>query len=203
MAYRIGLTGNIGCGKSSVGKMLAELGAEYIDADQIVHELYRPGTPESERILDRFGPSILGASGEIDRRKLAEIVFRDPSALRDLEALLHPSVRARIRQRVASTEKSVAVIDAIKLFESGLVNEVDVVWVVTCTPEQQEARLMKTRGYSREEARLRIEAQPPQAEKVKRANVVIDNSGSLEATRRQVKTAWQKLLERLQSTTAD
>ncbi|MBI4492253.1 MAG: dephospho-CoA kinase [Chloroflexi bacterium] len=198
MAYRIGLTGNIGCGKSSVGEMLQALGAEYIDADRVVHELYRPRSPESERVVARFGPAILGPDGTIDRRKLGQIVFRDPQALKDLEALLVPEVRARVRRRVAASTAPAVVVDAIKLLESGLADEMDAVWVVTCTPEQQVQRLMETRGYSRQEAEARIAAQPPQEGKVERADVVIDNSATLEQLRRQVERIWAELVPKVQ-----
>lgn len=190
MPYRIGLTGNIGCGKSTIGKMLEQLGAEYVDADRIVHELYQPSTPESERILARFGTSILGDDGAIDRRKLAQIVFREPQAMRDLERILHPSVRAVIRHRVATSSAPVVVVDAIKLLETGLDQEVDTIWVVTCPPEQQQRRLMETRGYSAQEAQTRIAAQARQEEKVRRAEVVIDNSGTPEQAHQQVERAW-------------
>lgn len=193
MVYKIGLTGNIGCGKSTIGRMLEALGAEYVDADTIVHELYRPETEETARIVARFGEAVRGESGAVDRAKLARIVFSDPQALKDLEAILHPSVRQRIRQRVAACRAPVVVVDAIKLLETGLSDEMDTVWVVTCTPEQQVRRLMETRGYTEDEARRRISAQSPQEEKVRRAAVVIDNSGSLEAAWRQVREAWQRL----------
>lgn len=195
MAIRVGMTGNIGCGKSTVGAMLRELGAEYLDTDRIVHELYQPGSEETGRIVARFGSTILGEDGAIDRRRLGQIVFGDPAALRDLEAILHPSVRKRIRARFASTTAPAIIVDAIKLFESGLVNEVDTVWVVTCTRDQQRQRLMETRGYTPDEAESRIIAQGPQEEKVRRAQTVIDNSGGLEQTREQVRRAWTELMQ--------
>lgn len=197
MAYRIGLTGNIGCGKSTIGQVLEQLGAEYIDADRIVHELYQPGAEASQRIITRFGSSILGKGTAIDRRKLAQLVFNDPPALRDLEAILHPSVRAGIRGRIAASVAQVVVVDAIKLVETGLADEMDTVWVVTCPLQQQLRRLMETRGYSEEEARTRIAAQLPQQEKVRRAEVVIDNSGPVEDAREQAEQAWRTLMHRI------
>jgi dephospho-CoA kinase len=134
------------------------------------------------------------ADGRIDRRALAAIVFADPAELLRLEALTHPAVRVRIMAQVADAARRgvrVVVVDAIKLFEGGLADHCDEVWVVTCDPAQQLARLMARNGFDEAEARRRIDAQPPQAEKVARADVVIDNSGTLAATNAQVDTAWR------------
>lgn len=192
----IGLTGNIACGKSTVARMLAEKGAYVIDADAIAHEVIRKGTPAYEAILRRFGKDILGPDEEIDRRRLGEIVFRDPIALRDLEAIVHPAVLVEIQQRIqACPEAPAIVIEAIKLIESGFARACDAVWVVTCSESEQIHRLMKDRGLTEEEARIRIRAQPPQEEKIRQADVVIDNNGSLEATRRQIDQAWRKWVE--------
>lgn len=192
MVYRIGLTGNIGCGKSAVGAMLAERGAEYVDADQLVHALLAAGSPIVEQVTARFGRQVLAEDGGVDRRRLGEIVFNDSEALRDLEKLLHPGVRADIRRRVAETHRPVIVLDAIKLIESGLYREVDSVWVVTCDPADQRRRLTERRGLTTEEAAARIAAQPPRAARLPYAGVVIDNSGTLEATREQVIAAWEQ-----------
>jgi dephospho-CoA kinase len=146
----IGLTGNIACGKSTVARMLAEMGAYVIDADAIAHEVIRKGTPAYEAILRRFGPGILRADGEIDRRRLGEIVFRDPAALRDLEAIVHPAVLAEIQQRVlACPDAPAIVIEAIKLIESGFARACDSLWVVTCPEPEQVRRLMEDRGSPR------------------------------------------------------
>ena len=192
--YLIGLTGNIACGKSTVLAQLAELGAEPIDADRLVHELMTPGEPVWAAIRDQFGPGVLTPAGTIDRRALGTIVFGDPAALARLEAITHPSVRARIAERVADAAARgtpVVVIDAIKLLEGGLADQCDEVWVVTCRPEQQLARLMARNGFDEAEARQRIEAQTPQAAKMARADVVIDNSRTCEETRAQVAVAWR------------
>jgi dephospho-CoA kinase len=193
MPYLIGLTGNIATGKSTVARMLGELGAEVIDADRLAHELMAPGTPEWRRLVGRFGRDILHADGSVDRRQLGELVFSDPGALRDLERILHPGVRARIRARVARTDASVVVIEAIKLLEGGLYREVDAVWVVTADRPVQLQRLLAERGLTRSEAEARIDAQGPQAEKVARADVVIDNSGNKAATKAQVRAAWHPI----------
>jgi dephospho-CoA kinase len=207
--YLIGLTGNIACGKSTVLELLRERGAQVLDADRVTHELQAPGQPVYRAIVDAFGPGILPApGGPIDRRALGAIVFADPAALRRLEQIVHPAVRERIMAWLASvgdgknqlptpiSQLPVAVIDAIKLLEGGWKQVCDAIWVVTCPPEQQLARLIATRGMREDEARARIAAQPPQADKVAQADVVIDNSGTLEDTRRQVDAAWQVLQER-------
>ncbi len=191
--YLIGLTGNIGCGKSSVAAMLAELGAEVIDADQLVHQLMEPGSAGWRSIIQRFGQGILRPDGTVDRARLGEIVFRDRVALADLEAMLHPAARKLAEERIALSKRPVVVLEAIKLIEAGWSRRVDAVWVVTCRREQQVERLKRGRGLSHAEAELRVDAQPPAAEKLKHADLVIDNSGTLEQTRRTVKAAWAHL----------
>lgn len=204
--YLIGLTGNIACGKSTVLALLRERGAQVLDADQTTHALQQPGEAVYDQIVAAFGAEILAApGGPIDRRRLGAIVFADPQALRRLEQIVHPAVHARIQawleqlradERWPAGAPRVAVIDAIKLLESGWKAVCDAIWVVTCTPAQQAERLISTRGMTAEEARTRIAAQPPQAEKVAQADVVIDNSGPLEQTRAQVAAAWRAIVER-------
>ncbi len=191
MPYIIGLTGNIGAGKSEVVRVLRELGAESIDADRLGNEVMAPGTPEWERLVARFGRDILQADDTVDRRKLGAIVFADPAALADLERIVHPGVRARIRARFAATERPVIVVEAIKLLESGLYLEVDAVWVVVAAREVRVRRLVDTRGLTVAEAEMRVDAQTPEADKVARADVVIENSGDRAALRAQVVAAWQ------------
>ena len=191
--YIIGLTGNIGTGKSTVGKMLAGLGARYIDADRIAHRVMQRGQPAYQAVVAEFGENILDAKGEIDRAKLGSLVFGDPARLERLEQIVHPVVLQQVAQEVARAQEPVVVLDAIKLIESGMNTACDVLWVVTCREEQQVARLMKTRGMTETEALLRIRSQPPQEEKVRLADVVIDNSGSLARTRRQVLSAWKAI----------
>jgi dephospho-CoA kinase len=193
MPYIIGLTGNIGAGKSEVVRILRGLGADSIDADRLGHEVMAPGTPEWEQLVARFGRDVLQPDGSVDRRKLGAIVFADPQALRDLEGILHPGVRARIRERFASTEQPVIVVEAIKLLEGGLYLEVDAVWVVTASREVRARRLIETRGLTAAEAATRVDAQAPEAEKVAHADVVIANDGDLAATREQVLAAWRAI----------
>jgi dephospho-CoA kinase len=189
----IGLTGNIACGKSTVLRELAELGAYTIDADARVHGVLSRDGDAYAPVVEAFGPDILDEEGEIDRRALGRIVFADPGELRRLELITHPIVRRVMEREIREADAPVVVLDAIKLFESGWAERCDQVWVVTCRREQQLERLMRTRGYPREEAEGRIDAQSPQEEKVARAHVVIDNSGSLDDTYRQVHNAWHAL----------
>jgi dephospho-CoA kinase len=192
--FLIGITGNIGTGKSTVTEMLADLGAETIDADEVAHRVMRPRTETCDRVVETFGPEVLTASGEIDRKELGAIVFSDPQALARLEAIVHPATLEAIERRIAATAADVVVVEAIKLIESGLADGCDSVWVITCRREQQIERVVSQRGLSREEARRRVDAQPPQEEKVARADVVIDNAGSLPETREQVEAAWTQVI---------
>jgi dephospho-CoA kinase len=193
MKYLIGLTGNIATGKSSVARMLVDLGAELIDADALVHELQRKGRPAYDAIVAEFGPGILRPDGEIDRRALGAIVFADPARLRALEAIMHPAVLLESQRRLEKTDADVVVYEAIKLIEAGRHTLCDAVWVVVAPRETQIERLMRDRGMSQSEARQRIDAQPPQTEKLKYATVVIDNSGSLEETFAQVRQAYEAI----------
>ena len=194
--YLIGLTGNIACGKSTVLAMLQDLGAAVIDADQVTRQVQQPGEPVYQAIIEAFGEAILVApGGPIDRQRLGAIVFSDPQALRRLEQIVHPAVHARILAWLdgVASHAQVAVIDAVKLLEAGWKQVCDAIWVVTCTPEQQLRRLIETRGMSESEARMRIAAQPSQESRAAQADIVIDNSGSLDATRAQVNAAWERV----------
>jgi dephospho-CoA kinase len=191
MAFLLGLTGNIACGKSSVGQLLGErFGAEYIDADRLVHALYASGTPETLAIAQRFGAALLRDDGTIDRRRLGDAVLSDRRALRDLERILDPGVSQAIAERIARTLAPVVVLDAIRLVEAGLAERCDAVWVVVCDRDAQMQRLQASRGLSAEQAALRIAAQTPPAEKIRHATAVITNHGTLDDLSDQVKTAW-------------
>ncbi len=193
MKYVIGLTGNIATGKSAVAKMLERLGAQVIDADALAHQVMEKDSPVWQAVVREFGEGILSQDGSINRQKLGSIVFADQVALRRLEALVHPAVIARTRELIASSQQPVVVVEAIKLIEAGMDRTCDALWVVTCSQEQQLTRLVEQRGLTKEEARQRIEAQPPQEAKLALADVVIDNSGSLDETWRQVKREWDKI----------
>ena len=191
--YLIGLTGNIACGKSTVLQELARLGAAVLDADAVVHQLLKQPGPTRTAVVKAFGSNILGPDGAIDRKILGQIVFQDPTALSRLESIVHPAVLDFTWTWLEQVATEVAVIDAIKLIEAGMAERCDEVWVVTCPQEEQIHRLMENRGLSREEALQRIRAQPPQEEKVARADVVIDNRGRLEETQTQVLRSWNRL----------
>lgn len=192
--YVIGLTGNIATGKSVVGAMLSRLGAAYVDADRLAHQVVARGMPAWEQVVATFGPEVLRADGEIDRARLGQVVFSDPQALAQLEAIVHPYVIARAREWVASAQALVLVIEAIKLIESGMARQLcDAVWVVCAPREVQLRRLVQERGLSCEDAALRVDAQPSQELKAAVADVVIDNGGSLDATALQVEQAWAEI----------
>jgi dephospho-CoA kinase len=189
--YVVGLTGNIATGKSTVGKMLVELGAEHIDADRVAHQSMARGHPAWNEIIEAFGHQILGSDGEVDRAKLGAIVFSDPQALERLERIVHPRVIETTMGRIAASEATVVVVEAIKLIESGMVIELcDTLWVVTAPRQVQIERLVSQRGLSPQEAAFRVDTQPPQSDKIARADVVIDNGGALSDTARQVERAW-------------
>jgi dephospho-CoA kinase len=190
----VGLTGNISTGKSTVARMLAELGAETIDADKVAHEVMRAGTPVHAAIVEAFGREVLAPDGQINRERLGKIVFAGPAALARLEAVVHPATLEAVARRIAATESDVVVVEAIKLIEAGMADAYDSLWVTTCRPEQQVERIVATRGLSRVEAMQRVRAQPSQAEKIARADVVIDTSGTLAQTRQQVQEAWRHLV---------
>lgn len=192
----IGLTGNIATGKSTVARMLRDLGATVIDADRVAHEVMRAGTPIHQAVVEAFGPQVLRPDGEIDRARLGAMVFSDPQALARLEAIVHPAVLEEVARRIAAAPTPIVVVEAIKLIESGMAEGLDALWVTTCPFEEQVRRLMADRGLTRQEAELRVRAQPPQEAKIARADVVISTDGSLEETRAQVEAAWQALMER-------
>ncbi|MGC8633392.1 MAG: dephospho-CoA kinase [Candidatus Limnocylindrales bacterium] len=158
---RIGLTGPIGCGKSTVAGWLADLGGRRIDLDLAAHSVTAPGAAALPPIRARFGDGVFDAGGALDRAALAAIVFRDPAALADLEAIVHPFVRERLVREVADAAAEgvpFVVIEAIKLVESGIAAACDVVWIVDCGPEMQRARLAG-RGVAPEDAERRMAAQ--------------------------------------------
>ena len=177
--YVIGLTGGIATGKTLVLRMLKELGAYTIDADDLAHILMRRNGPLYQPIVTEFGRYVLDENGEIDRGKLGEIVFVSPRALAHLEAITHPVIIAVTRRLIEQAKADVVAIEAIKLVESGLAKECNAVWVVTARPDVQLHRLMTKRRLSNAQARLRLEAQPPQEVWIARADVVIENSGDI------------------------
>ena len=192
--YVIGLTGNIATGKSVVRKMLEHLGAQGIDADGLAHRAIARGAPGYQAVLDTFGHWILGPDGQVERPKLGRLVFADAEALARLEAIVHPLVGEGVDFLIRRSTYRVVVIEAIKLYESGLAEQCDMVWVTYARPEVQLERLMEKRGLSEPEAQLRIDSQPPQEGKVGLADFVINNDGSFEKTWKQVVAKWKDLV---------
>jgi len=189
----LGVTGSIASGKSTVVSMLKELGARHIDADLVYRELVQPGQPLLGELVASFGDGIIAEDGSLDRRALGKIVFSDPEALERLDRITHPAIIAEIDRRVDAIPSGVVVIDAVKLVESGHADHCEVVWVVTIDPEIQVTRLTNRNKLEIVEARRRVAAQPPMAAKLARADRVIDNSGTLDETRAQVRAAWNAL----------
>ncbi len=198
---RIGLTGPIGCGKSTVAGWLAERGAIVVDADDIARKVVEPGEPALEAVIARFGEGYRRPDGSLDRGALGRVVFADPAALRDLEAIVHPAVRPRIERRVAAASagpgRAVAVVvEAIKLVEAGYGAQCDEVWLVTCAPDEQRRRLTE-RGLSDAVAAERIGAQEAaQPGLLAAATRVIDTSGPAAATETLVDEAFRAALGR-------
>jgi dephospho-CoA kinase len=190
--YVIGLTGNIGTGKSVVRRMLEHLGAYGIDADAISHRAISRDAPCFDSILRTFGSYILSPEGQIDRKKLAQIVFNDPDALAKLESIVHPLVEQAVDIIVRRTTQKVIVIEAIKLLESNLGALCDSIWVVYANPEVQLSRLMHNRNMNEKEARQRMASQVPQESRLADATVVIKNNSTFDDTWKQVTTAWQR-----------
>ncbi|MDI3279930.1 MAG: dephospho-CoA kinase [Bacillota bacterium] len=191
----VGLTGGIAAGKSTVAALWRRWGAIVIDADRIGHALLAKGRPAWREVVERFGPGILDGRGRIDRRLLGAAVFADPKARADLNRITHPRIRARIEERIrrARAAGRLIVVDAPLLLEAGLEDLVDRVVVVTAPEEVQVERLVAGRGLRPEEARARLQAQWPQAEKVRRADYVIENSGTREELEARAAEVWEEL----------
>ena len=198
MTVRIGLTGPIGCGKSTVAGWLGERPrVVVIDADQVAREVVEPGEPALDAVVARFGPGVVRDDGSLDRAGLGRIVFADPAALLDLEAITHPAVRPRILAAIADAEAAEApavVIEAIRLVEGGLAEMCDEVWLVTCDPPVQRRRLVG-RGASPDDAERRVAAQAGLIDRVRPiATRVIDSSGDRTTTRDLVDAAFEAVV---------
>lgn len=189
-----GITGNIASGKSSVARMFEELGARIIDADEVARTVVEPGEPAWKEIVAEFGEEVLDPGGGINRKRLAEIVFSDETRRKRLNDITHPRIKERIRDLLMDYEKAgaaVVMVEATLIVERGRLRELlDGLIVVTADEETQIERLVREKGYTREEASARLGAQMPAGEKAKHGDYVIDNSGALEVTRRQVNEVW-------------
>lgn len=206
---KVGLTGGIASGKSVVGEMFVALGAHLVQADRIAHSLMQPGEAVYNEVVRHFGRDILNADGSVNRAKLAEAAFGSPaegagsrtSRIGELNGIVHPAVLRSQNEWMDAVgqqnPRAVAIVEAALILEAGARNQFDRIVVVTCSEEQRIARfaVRQKLGYeaARAEVQRRMAAQLPDAEKVKAADFVIDNSGSLNHTREQVRAAWQKL----------
>jgi dephospho-CoA kinase len=193
VAFLLGLTGNIACGKSTIGQLLADrYAADYVDADRLVHGLYAADTPETGAIAARFGTDLLRADGTIDRRRLGDAVLADPAALQDLERILDPGARKAIEARIASSRATVVVLDAVRLIEGGLYRRCDAVWVVLCERKVQLERLESSRNFNADQALVRVDAQPPVEARLGFATAVIHNDASPDELVAAVDAAWNR-----------
>jgi dephospho-CoA kinase len=192
----IGLTGGIASGKSTVSRMLSELGAVVIDADKVGHEAFRPHTEAWRKVVAAFGKSILGQNEEIDRSKLAQLVFNDPKALKRLNRIMHPLMHRIVEKEIESLRHQgveVVVLEATLLIEAKWTDLVDQVWV-TITPESAVVnRLVSQKRFTEEQARARIKSQTPIAQRAKNADVVIENDSDMNTLRKKVEALWRKL----------
>jgi len=190
----LGLTGGIGSGKSMVASMFAQLGAEVIDADQLAREVVEPGQPVLEEIATAFGSGVLMPDGRLDRGKLARIIFADPVARARLNAITHPRIQERMATEMAlrGSRPGLLILDIPLLYENDRAGTVEAVIVVWVDSKTQLRRLNERDGLTVDEARQRIAAQMPLDEKRARADLVVDNSGSRENTRRQVEAIYRR-----------
>lgn len=195
----VGLTGGIGSGKSQVTRLLAGKGAAIVDADLVAREVVEPGTPGLAQVVERFGAQVLRPDGTLDRPRLGAVVFADPRKLQELNAIIHPLIGQRTAELLERAERSgtrICVHDIPLLVENGLAEGYDVVVVVAATPATQLARLTGVRRMSEQEARQRIAAQAPLADKLAVATHVLRNDGSLQELAEQVDRLWDELLEK-------
>lgn len=193
---KIGLTGNIASGKSTVADVWRRLGARVVDADELARQAVEPGSPALRRIVARWGVELLEPSGALDRGALRQIVFRDPEARAELEAIVHPQVAALRDQAfadAATAGERLVVADIPLLFEVGLEEEFDIVVLVDAPEAVRRARIIETRRIAPAEADRMISAQMPSAQKRTRAHYVIDNDGSLEALTEKATALWREI----------
>jgi len=195
----VGLTGGIASGKSSVSAMLAERGAEIVDADLIARQVVMPGERAWQKILDHFGRGVLTEDGQVDRKKLADLVFADQAKLTLLNEITHPDIFARVADRLEHNRdrEVVVVLDAALLIETGLADRVDVVVVVDAGDEEKQVRRLTAKGFDERDARARMAAQLPAEARLARADLVIRNVGTFEDLTARVDEVWDELQRRL------
>ena len=206
----IGITGGIACGKTTVSQLLAEKGAISINADEIGHKLLLADSPVIENLIDTFGPGILEDSGDVSREKLGSIVFKDENARKRLNKILHPIIiersRTEARQLVSNNPGCVVLLDAPLLIEAGAYDSVDLIVVVSASQDMQLKRIIERshlldKPVNQEEAQARIDSQMPVSEKVKYADIVIENEGNLNELRNQVDDLWEQIQTSLRNPT--
>ena len=190
---RVALTGGIATGKSQCLAIFKSAGAAVIDADQVARDVVAPGSGGLEAVVKQFGRSILLSNGQLNRAKLGMVIFADPAARQQLEDIIHPRVYAAIERWFVSLDATLGIADIPLLFETSREEEFDLVVVAACKPDQQLARLIARTHLSEAEARNRIAAQLPIADKVARADYVIDTGGTLEQTASRTRAVWKKL----------
>lgn len=193
----IGLTGGIASGKSTISAALAQRGATVVDADKVGHDVYRPGSEGWQAVSAAFGPQVVAANGEIDRKALGAIVFADPSQRERLQNIVWPVMKrmmARLLEEFRAEGREVIVLDAAVLIEAEWLDLVDQVWVVTVPVAVAEARLIARNGLTAEQAQARIAAQLSNAERARHATAVIDNSGSLAGATARVAALWDEFV---------
>jgi dephospho-CoA kinase len=197
VTVRVGLTGGIASGKSTVSAILAELGAVVIDADALAREVVARGTPGLEAVVAEFGPGLLTPEGDLDRPAMGALVFGDAGARKRLEAIIHPLVHQRSAQLEAEAPADAVVVHDIPLLaEVGRAGSFDAVVVVDAPTELQVARMVEDRGWSREEAESRIAAQAAREDRLAIATHVVDNTGTLDELRRRVEQVYADLVAR-------
>lgn len=191
---RIGLTGGIGSGKSTVANMLADHGAVIIDADAIARELVEPGEPALAELVTEFGPRILREDGTLNRGELAALAFSDARGTERLNAIMHPLIRAESERRIATAgDEAIVVYDMPLLLETGQQEVVDLVVVVDVPEEMQVERAVGQRGLDEADVRRRMQVQVTRSDRLAAADIVIDNSGDLSRTQQEVDRLWQRL----------
>ena len=194
----IGLTGGIGTGKSLVSEILETLGGQLVNADLLGHQAYLPGTAGFDDVVRRFGKGVIGQSGTIDRKLLGELVFADSDNMSDLNAIVHPIILGLIKKTVEDNLNNgvdVTVVEAAILVEAGWQDLFDEIWVVSSNHDVVVKRLQTRNGLSVQDAMSRIVSQMPQEDRICYADEIIDNSGTVEELRNQVKKLWQKKCE--------
>jgi len=194
---KVGLTGGIAAGKSTVGRMFVDLGCRVLDSDLITRRLFERGDPVNQAVAATFGPSVVAFDGSIDRRILGELVFRNPELREQLNNVVHPAIKTRQTEWLAKLAvedpHSIGIVEAALIIEAGNHKNYDKIIVVSCTPEVQRKRLRERSGLTADQIESRIASQMPLEEKMKVADFVIDNSGDPGTTRRQVLDVYRQL----------